>query len=137
MSTTFTKLTREQIALKDSLVSSLKQHNQNLATAFIEYNAVVKSAWEKLNEVQVAYNGAIEDAKTFAQTVAEKIEDGMRDKSDTWLQSPKGEAVDDFLTKWQDVTLDDVELNEPEELDINSVEDHAVLLGELPDEIEF
>ena len=83
-----------------------------------------------------AYNGILADARGFAEDIASTAEAEIDEKSDKWREGDKGEAAALFRDEWQNLSLDDVEIDLPEEITFDDP-DHAAVLDGAPVEAEL
>jgi len=83
------------------------------------------------------FNELLKEAKTFCEEVGDKFRETYDGKSEKWQESDAGSAAVDFVTSWEDVSLDDMEHPEAPKLELSGdPEDAAQTLDDLPDQAE-
>lgn len=128
------KLTKAQIKQRNILTAELEEARSDLANAISEYNSAVSAAFAKLTEAKDEYNGKLEDARNFAADVVQVIDDYTVDKSDKWQESDKAQEIQSWRDTWDSLNLEDIEFDEPDELDDSQIEEHNILIDDAPEE---
>lgn len=152
-------LSKEQVKLKADLVLSLSTEMDELKTAVVAYNekkaeafaaldkavadfnSAMSEAWGEVGAAVESYNEEVTKARDFASEIAGDIESYYDDKSDKWKESERGESYSSWKDEWQGISLDDLELEQPSEIEIEEPEDldepdadHSTELENLPEE---
>ena len=113
------KLSKEQIATRDKIVQELSDAKAALGDAINQFNDTLRDAWEKVQEQIEKYNAVIDDAKAWAEDIASEIQSFIEDKSEAWQQGDRGQAYEEWRSSFETVELEEVELEAPEEIDID------------------
>lgn len=129
------KLSNNLTKRKDVLLDELRDKKNDLETAIHDFNAALAELRTPVEDAIAAYNEQLAIVKEFTEEVAEHISEYISEKTDSWQESEKGEAEDDLLSTWEQIDLDDFELDLPEDLD-ESLPTHDDDLEELPTETE-
>jgi hypothetical protein len=81
------------------------------------------------------YNEAVEEAKNFVNEIATNAENAWDENSEKWQESDRGGAAKEWFEEYQNVEMDDLEIDLPSELEVDEPE-HAANLENLPTEAE-
>lgn len=81
------------------------------------------------------YNGALADAKTFVEEVADRLRGEYDEKSEKWQESDRAQEINDFIEQWENVDLEEVDESETVQPDEIACE-HDEALRELPEEFQ-
>ena len=128
------KLTKKRIKEKDKVSTKLAAAKEDLQTAVDDYNEAMAAAWETLQEEVTKYNEVLAQAREYVADKASEMEGEMGDKSDKWQEGDRGQAAQAMMDEWNNVSLDDIELEKPEDLDLDDIDDHQELVDQLPNE---
>lgn len=126
---------KAQLKQKDEVVNKLSQAWESFSNAVDDFNEKVQEEFEGLREKVAAYNEALSEARDFVNEIAQETADYISDKSDKWQEGDKGQAYSSFQEAYESLDLDDVELDEPEPVEIDC-ETHYELIDQLPNEVE-
>jgi len=86
------RLTKGQLRQKQTLLTTLREAEQAFEGAVM------------------AYNGAVEQAREWAQKTADGIRSEYDSKSERWQDSQTGQAVSVWLDEWDNLDADLVEV---------------------------
>ena len=128
------KLTKAQIAERDQFVERLQKLAGDVETAVTAANETVREALDGVNVHVRAYNEALDEARTFAEGVAEEFRSDYDDKSETWQEGERGQAANDFICEWENVNLDEADEADLPDVEVANVSDAADALEQLPEE---
>jgi hypothetical protein len=95
------------------------------------YHATLQAAWEKLTAAVEDVNAAIAELNTFIDEVVGEMEAFAEGRSERWQDSEVGQNYVAWKDQWLAATLEDVELDQPEDIDMPDVPIEQV--EELPD----
>jgi hypothetical protein len=118
------KLSRDQLAARDTLATVLRGKAETLNIAIAAFNRGVEPLSRAVGEALNDYNGVLETARTLAGGIAETAQGEFDAKSERWQDSEKGIGVRSWIEQWE-MSLDDVELELPEELEEIDPDEHA------------
>jgi hypothetical protein len=110
------KLSREQIAARDALATVLRGKAEALNVTIAAFNRGVEPLSRAVGAVLNDYNRILETARTLACSISEAAQEEFDAKSTKWQDSEKGIGVRSWIEQWE-MSLDDVELELPEELE--------------------
>jgi hypothetical protein len=118
------KLSREQIAARDALATVLRGKAEALNITIAAFNHGVEPLSRAVGEALNDYNGILETARTLAGSIPETAQQAFDAESERWQDSEKGVEVRSWIEHWE-MSLDDVELELPEELVEIDPDEHA------------
>jgi hypothetical protein len=126
------KLTKSQLAQRTTLVTELRAKADSLAATITAYNVAMVDVAKAVNDATVAYNACIETAREFAAEVATEAQVQFDENSEQWQEGTKGTAAAEWIQEWENVDLEDVELDDVEPLPEIDASEIAGLLEDLP-----
>lgn len=130
-----TKLSKAQLVDWDAHQQKLTDCRDTLESGLGKFNAAIQGLWEEhVTPALEAYNEALADASEFTGGIASDIQDYIGERSEAWQNGERGQAFTSWAEEWENITLDDVSLEPPAELDLSDVNDHAEDLGQLSEE---
>lgn len=129
------KLSKEQLAERSALAESLRAAAQNITDAVDTYNQTVLEAQTPVQQALTAYNEVVEKAKVFANEVAEELQGEFDERSEKWQESDAGESFQGWITEWDNATLDEAEIDFPDEVESPPMEE-ADTLESLAEEVQ-
>jgi hypothetical protein len=131
-----TKLTKAQIKARDMISGKLSNLRDELTEALEKYNEAVADLFSNeetgLKVAIDAYNEELKNARTWAEEIASDIEGYYDERSDAWKDGDKGQAVEAWKSTFEDFSVEDVEFEDPEALEIDT-EDVMELIDQLPE----
>jgi ElaB/YqjD/DUF883 family membrane-anchored ribosome-binding protein len=127
------KLTVREQKRKGELVTGLRQARSQLEDSISEFNKAVADAKELLKVAEDKYNETLQEARGFCEDMANDWDNQIAERSDSWRESEQAEAAQKLVNEWNGVSLDDVDLDMPDEIEVPS-EDHSEVLEQLPEE---
>lgn len=113
-------LTKADSARRDGYVKELNEKAATLDDAVRVYNEGVTALRDTLEKAVADYNETLGDARGFAEDIASAAEAAIDAKSDKWQEGGKGQAAGVWRDEWQAVELDDIEIEWPADLEIES-----------------
>lgn len=130
------KLSKQELELRDQHVEKLERAWSNIEQAISSYNQVTNEELREPVEKAVAdYNEVLGGAKEFAEKIANRMDGEFDEKSEKWRDSERGQAAAELRDTWQEMEMEKLELEWPDDLAVNDP-DHAPELAELPTEAE-
>jgi hypothetical protein len=113
------------------LATVLRGKAEKLNIAIAAFNRGVEPLSRAVGEVLNDYNGILEKARILAGSVSEAAQEEFDAKSQRWQDSEKGIGVRSWIEHWE-MSLDDVELELPGELEEIDPDEHADCIKEGP-----
>jgi arginyl-tRNA synthetase len=121
------KLTNSQIEKKTALVDRAGKARTVLADAIQAYNDALSEAYGNLKIALDEYESEREGIASDVEEIASDLREKWDNKSEKWQESDKGQSAATFVEEWENVSLDEFEVDEPDE--INEPDD----MGEIID----
>jgi hypothetical protein len=129
------KLTKDESARRDKILGELQTERSKLEDAISVYNANVEDLKNPVVAALEQYNAVVEEARGFAEDVANQAEQDYDDKSDKWQEGDKGQAASGWKDEWENADFQEFEIEFPDELP-SDLPEHAETLENLPGEAE-
>ena len=107
------KLTKDEEAKLEELKSDLNLAYIQLEGTVSTYNEAEKALRDPVQGALNFYNERLSNLLTFVENVAEEKRAEFDDKSDSWKEGDNGSAVDEWISTWENVDLDDVSIEFP------------------------
>ncbi len=127
-------LTKAQQAEKERLTEALRVAKSSLDTAVSEANAQIEEAETTVNSRISEYNAALTGITDFIEEHKDKWQEAYDEKSETWQEGDKGEAVAALLGEWDNYDGEAVEEISIGEIEIET--EHLENFEALPIEAE-
>jgi hypothetical protein len=109
------KLSKQQLAVRDALASSLREKAAALNVVIVAFNQAIEPISRPVVEALDDYNAILEKARALSGGVTEAAHEEFDARSERWQQSDKGIQVRSWIEQWE-LNLDDVDLDVPEPL---------------------
>lgn len=129
------KLSKAQSTQLDTIADALVERYDALDTAIGAYNAAMEEAWTAVDEALGAYNETLSEARELRGDIVDQIQNHIDDKSEKWQDSDKGQAYESWRQQWEQIDLEEVEIDKPDELELNA-DNPEGLFADVPQEIE-
>lgn len=128
------KLTKDELAKRAELVDDLQTLRAKLEDELAVYNEKLAELREPLEKVQSDYNEAVAAARDFVADIVSQADSDISDKSEKWQEGERGQAASNWRDEWENASLDDLEIEWPDELQFDMPEDATTLeeLNECP-----
>lgn len=131
------KLSKAQSKTREELVAELATQHENLTDAVNSFNEKMQASYASDIAPQIEqYNEQLSKARDWVTECQSEIDEYTEGKTDKWTESEKGQAVQALRDSFDDVTLDDISLDAPEELSLEDIEEHYTSIEELSTETE-
>lgn len=110
-------LNKTQQGEKIELAAGLRQAEDDLNLAIASLNAGLEALKAPVIAAKEAYNAAISDAKSWAETIQADMESHYDDRSEKWQESDAGSAYCDWKDAYGLADLEDQDLEFPAEME--------------------
>ena len=117
------KLTKTEAKTGEALLGGLELATVVLNEAIGTFNKGLSVLRSNLQDVIDAYNEQLNGIREFAGDVGGRFEDEIDGKSEHWRESEAAEAANEMLDAWESLNVEDVEMDFPEDVNIE-VGDH-------------
>lgn len=128
------KLSKQQSTKRAEFVDKLNGLAADIDSAINDYNAAMEEPRAEVEKAIEAYNEMLAAAREFASDIATAIGEEISEKSDTWQESEKGQAAEEWRLTWEQLYMDDVEIDFPDELSFDEPE-HASDLEAIEEDV--
>jgi multidrug efflux pump subunit AcrA (membrane-fusion protein) len=118
------KTTKAQLARQKALAAELRSRARALNIAIVEFNRQLQPVARTVAEALTDYNDTVERARTLASEISSPAQEQFEAKSERWQDSDQGIQVRLWIEQWE-MSLDDVDLDLPEQLEEIDPDEHA------------
>jgi hypothetical protein len=115
------------------LATDLRIKASGLAIAITDYNETMATVAPALRGALDSYNEAIEAARNFVNGIAEPAREEYDNKSEKWQESEKGVEAGRWISEWEEINLEDADIDLPEPLEEIDPLELAAEMEDLPD----
>lgn len=126
------KLTAAERKMRAALVDKLTEGAEALREEIETFNAAQREAFAPVAEAAAAYNAILAEVEIFRESIAEPHRETWDDRSEKWQDGDAGGAAHDFVEAWENLSIETVDLDQPEDLDEPDLGDDEQL-GDLPE----
>jgi uncharacterized protein YukE len=116
------KLSKEQLKQHADLSTELHGAHEALDEAIEQYNKKVVEAFAAIHPFIEQFNSKVEEVNAFIEEIHAEQESYFDEKSERWQDGDAGSAYSDWMSMWE-LAVEEVELEEPSELEMPEVED--------------
>jgi hypothetical protein len=124
------KLTTAEYRLRDELQCELSKAWDEVEDAERAFNRAMGDAKIKVEDAISAFNTIATHAQSFAKAIADRAQDEINLRSQTWLESEAGEEASYWRDEWKGFDIDDVDVDWPDWLDIDEPDIDMMALPE-------
>lgn len=128
-------LTKTETETFDKLTEDLAQKSKLIEEAVSVYNIAVQPLRIPVEEAVTEYNQILLEVRELRNTIVTKAQDNFSGKSEKWQESDSGQAAEEWINSWEEIDLDDIDYQWPDELTID-LPDHANDLETMATEAE-
>jgi hypothetical protein len=124
------KLTTAECRTRDDLQGELSKAWSDIEEAEQAFNKAMVAAKVNVENALGRFNQVAEHAQAFAEAIAERAQEEINARSVTWLESESGEAASFWRDEWKCFSIDDVDPDWPEYLDLDEPDFNLIDLPE-------
>jgi len=88
----------DELPAKQELAEALQAAIDDAAST---YNDAIAAAWSAFKEEVEKYNAGIADLNLYVDEVCNQLQERYDDRSETWQEGPKGDALQDMISEWE------------------------------------
>lgn len=126
------KLTSDQESRRQSIVERLRVQREVIEARVDDFNGAASTAWDRVRLALEDYESVRTEAEELRDEVVSDGESAISDKSEKWQEGEKGQAASSWVEEWSGLDLEEIELEEPDEIEIPDLS-HADDLEALPE----
>lgn len=127
------KLSKTDEEKRQDYINGLNEQKLKVAEAIDEYNAVAREAFAKVKDAVSDYNAILLNVDEWHAGINGDQQNYYDERSEKWQEGEKGQAYEGWKQQWEDIALDEIELDEPDDFEVPEME-HANELEALPGE---
>jgi chromosome segregation ATPase len=98
-------------------IDACKEAAEALEKAIDEFNAAVAPFREKLEAARDHYNEKVTDLRSVYGDIAGEARSYYSERSERWQESEAGQAYSEWVDRLDEIELEEIELEVPEELE--------------------
>ena len=129
------KLTKTEAVSRAELVNNLTKSKVEVQSAIAAFNEAVEREWQIVQEMINGYNEHLGAAREFRDRIVEDRQTDWDMRSEKWQDGDRGRAAGEWIEAWENLALDDLEMDTPGEVEEPDM-DEDENLGELPDAMD-
>lgn len=132
------KLSKKTLAERDEIVTDLSDSYEQLDTVIANYNAAMQEQWVRVLAELGRYNAKVQAAHDWIRERIEQMEKYQADRSVKWHETDAGQAYQAWVETFHQaiVDIEEVELEEPEELELTIGGPQEQTLLDLEEEVQ-
>jgi oligoendopeptidase F len=127
------KLTKQEAEERGKIIADLIEAWAKVETVLDHFNEEISELRDEVTNEITTYNEVLTRARAFADSIANRAEEEFGEKNEKWQEGDTGGEANDWKDAWENIDLDDLEPEFPDELEID-VPTHAEDLEGLPTE---
>ena len=128
-------LKKADIAKRDEFVTDLRSRWEDVTNALDTFNREVEELRGPVREAIEKYNNLVAEARGWVEDFANTWTDELGEKSEGWQEGEKGQAAAEFVSEYESITLDEIEIEWNDDASLDDPE-HADALEGLPTQPE-
>ena len=125
------KLSAAQSKEHQRLVAALRKATTFLLDTKSQAEDELSLTAAKVNDAVQAYNGIASEVQAFVEGIREDWRSEFDDKSDGWRDGDRGSEVDEMISQWENVDIEELNEVDVPTLDLDVDEDVAQAVEEL------
>jgi hypothetical protein len=129
------KLTKDELRTRTQLIDDLNIAATAIDQAVATYNDQIEGLRPPVEIAVTKYNELVSKARDLCIQVAGQADQDLGDKSEDWMETERGIAAQSWQESWDNVELDDVDYQWPDDLEI-TIPDYPDDLKDLPEEAD-
>ena len=129
------KLTKEEALKFTGLQNNLRDAKDHIESAVSYFNVSVNTLRPPVEVAVTEYNEILSQIRAFTSQITSNAEDLISRKTELWQESEPGQAAQLWKESWQEIDLDDLDYQWPDEL-IIEIGQHSDDLDDLPHEAD-
>lgn len=126
------KLTKAEAKEGEVHIDSLEVASTGIDAAVEAFNNGLEALRSDLRIAIDSYNEQLSSIREFTANVANRFEDEISNKSERWQEGDAGNAAAELRNAWQNIELEDIEIDLLEDVEFEAG-DHETALRDLLD----
>lgn len=116
------RLSKDELKQRDQIAGALEKARDNVCDRVDDYNAKVQELWQPVEDALTAYNDLVTEAQNFRDEIISRMEDYIGERSERWQEGDAGSAYADWKDQWEALSIELMEVDQPEGIDLPEVE---------------
>lgn len=112
------KISKAQQERLDELGARYTAKCDELRKAIEEANELIRKANTLVSPVRESFNELVEEATSLASEIADDLEGYASERSEKWAETENGQAFSEWIDKWRNEPLEEVE-----DLDVSEIDE--------------
>lgn len=129
------KLTKTQVTARDKHAEDIRNAIAELNGDIEIYNKAIEEAKSNLEPAITKLNECLEAARNWRDEVVAEMDDYAGNRSEKWSEGDAGQTFESWKQEFENLELEDVEIEFPEELDVVE-DDRSEAVDNLPEVAE-
>lgn len=125
-------LSKAEQVKRTELVEQLRTAKGKLEDAVAVYNDGLTKLRDELRSKAEEYNTTLVEVRGWTEDIFSQADSDYDDKSDKWRDSDAGEAAQQWKSEWENLGLDEIELELADDISLEDFYDHADILEAAP-----
>jgi uncharacterized coiled-coil DUF342 family protein len=126
------KLSKEQEKRRDELVNKVEEKTTELNEKIDELNEKIDEFNAELSDAYNELNEAIDELNSFREEVQSDMQNYYDERSDKWREGEAGEQYQEWINVWENISIDQLDVPEVNELDQVDTDDFRQEVIDLP-----
>ncbi len=119
----------------DKTLDACREAAEELEAAIDAHNAALASIRDRLEAAVSTYNERIADLRSVYEDIASEARSYFEDRSERWQESDAGQTYSEWVDQLENIEMEDVDIEMPEELELpDSIPDFSELSWLPPEE---
>ena len=127
------KLSRIMLTERGNVCDRLRTAFEALEKAVDTFNETMTAQWEDVDAATTIYNAVVAEAREWFENVANEIQEEIDSHNEKWQDSERGQAYMAWQVEYEQVDLEEIEMEQPQSLELG-VSDQSEILEGLPEE---
>ncbi len=116
------KISKTQSARHTTVSQALDASREALTKAIDDFNAKRAEAFAEVTTAIEKLNANLNEARELRDEIVSDMENYTGERSEKWAESEAASTFADWQSAWEGLELDDVEIDEPEDVETPDVD---------------
>jgi hypothetical protein len=112
------KLNKAKLEQRDDLAKRLGEAFAQIESEIASYRDELEKLRGPIEGSIEAYNAILAEAREFAEDIVTDASSAIEDKSEKWQEGERGQAAIAFRDAWEGLSLEDLELEWPDDVEL-------------------
>lgn len=121
------RLTKEDTLQLAIVTGKLADAKSKIELTVQEYNQHVEGLRLPVEEAVTEYNSVLAEAREFRDGIVSEAQSDYDDKSEKWQETEAAHVAQEWISSWEDLSLDDLDYQWPDDLAIDEPDEDKEL----------